>query len=114
MRTVEIPHFDLPFRFEAGRAVVNEQDSDADIATCVEAIVRYRKGFRDIAPHFGIEDLAFAQGPLDGSHLMADIEDQEPRVTTQLIDAEDDLDQAQSLSEGIDIIRIALGVPDAG
>lgn len=114
----DIPHFALPFRFEPLNdtltAAVNEQDSADDITACVEAVVRYRKGQRDVAPHFGIEDPVFHQGGVDSNALMQDIEDQEPRAQPALVAVEDELDRATSLEEGIDIVRISLGVIDLG
>jgi hypothetical protein len=106
----QIPHFAIPFRFEAGAAAVNEQDSSSDVATCVEVVLRYRRGTRLSAPDFGIDDPTFSQAPFNGAGLIAAIEEQEPRARAALYDVEDDLGRAAALADGVDIVRIALGV----
>lgn len=107
------PHFALPFRFERGHAVENEQDSRDDVAACVEAILRYRKGQRLSAPDFGIVDPTFGQAPINGAGLIAALEDQEPRARAAIYEVEDELDEARNLAEGVDIVRIAVGSDDA-
>jgi phage baseplate assembly protein W len=74
------PHFDLPFRFlnNAGAAVA-EQDTYADIANCVEAILRTPHGFRIDAADFGVPELAFQTQPLLRGDIESVIVDQEPR-----------------------------------
>lgn len=76
---VLIPHFDMPFRLSGHSFAVVEQDSQEDIANCVECIVRTPFGFRDDAPEFGVDDQQFEFIPLDIETLIAQIEGQEPR-----------------------------------
>lgn len=106
-------HFATPFRFGPdGKAAVNEQDSSEDVAACVDTILRYRTGQRDTAPSFGIDDPVFEQAPVNGGAIIASIEEQEPRARAALYDVEDAFDRARDLAEGLNIVRIALGVPD--
>lgn len=81
---VLVPHFDLPFRLSGSSFAVVEQDSSADVANCVEAIVRTPNGFRDDTPDFGMDDITFANQPLNLERLTAQIESQEPRASVAL------------------------------
>jgi phage baseplate assembly protein W len=74
------PHFSLPFRFARGAAVVVEQDSPAEIADCVQAILRYTPGSRLELPTFGLPDQAFLQGGADAEQVTAAIAQWEPRA----------------------------------
>ncbi len=76
----DIPHFALPLRYVGGSAVVNEQDSMDDIASCVEAVCLTNPGDRDELPDFGIVDLTFQQQPLPLSALVKQISNWEPRA----------------------------------
>jgi hypothetical protein len=82
-----IPHFALPFRIRGARgAVVNEQDSEAEILACVEAIVRYQKGQRPEKPDFGIDDPTFSSPLVDSRAIEADINEFEPRTHVSVSD----------------------------
>ena len=59
---------------------VVEQDSNEDVANCVEAIVRTRPGDRDELPAFGIADPLFQQVPIDTDLLVDQVEEWEPRA----------------------------------
>lgn len=74
------PHFALPFRLGANGAVVNEQDTIDDIATCVVAIMSTHIGWRDEVPTFGIPDLSFRRIPIGASDIFDLIGSQEPRA----------------------------------
>lgn len=76
------PHFDLPFRFNNGVAVVVEQDSYEDISNCVEAIVRTPVGFRvyDDRYDFGIQPPEFEDQPVDILSMQELVLAQEPRA----------------------------------
>lgn len=90
----DIPHFALPFRFENGRAVVNEQDSVEDVAACVEAVLRTRPGERDDLPTFGVPDPTFSQAPLSTDALVRQVQAWEPRAEILATDHPDALDAA--------------------
>jgi hypothetical protein len=77
-----VPHFDLPFRFQAdGHPAVAEQDTLEDITNCVLAILLTKVGQREDLPDFGVEDLAFDLQPLPLHNLVNDIVAQEPRAS---------------------------------
>lgn len=78
--SVERPHFALPFRFTAGAAVVNEQDSVDEIEDCVLAIASYPIGSRIEKPAFGIPDQTFRQGGADPAVIAAAVNQWEPRA----------------------------------
>lgn len=68
---VDIPHFDLPFRFDSsGHAVEADQDSLEDVTNCVAAIFRTRHGERLERPLFGIPDQTFVMQPLDAESIL--------------------------------------------
>lgn len=93
-------HFTLPFAFASapGQSIVattNAQDSNADIAACVEAIARTMQGQRDALPTFGRPSLLFEvdEATIQAAFKQA-IDDHEPRVQS-LIDLDvDDMDEA--------------------
>lgn len=91
--TVSVPHFDLPLRFHAGRAVVVEQDSPAEIANCVEVAARTRQGQRVEAPEFGLPAHVMQAGPLDADSLRAALVESEPRaaIVAERVTSVDDL-----------------------
>jgi len=80
-----VPHLALPLRLVGSSFAEVEQDTNEDIAVCVEAIVRTRPGDRDELPAFGVSDVAFGQvdaggRPVDSELLVSQIEVWEPRV----------------------------------
>jgi len=92
--TVTTPHFDLPFRLSGSRFAVVEQDDYADVANCVEAIVRTPYGYRDDTPDFGFPYDAFEVQPIGATQIGEIIEGQEPRariLTTETMDEVDNL-----------------------
>ena len=90
-------HFTLPFTWAPQpnntlAAATNAQDSIADVAACVEAVVRTMQGERDALPTFGRPALLFdSDQEAVKSSLQQAIDDAEPRVQA-LIDL--DLDTA--------------------
>lgn len=90
MVAVLTPHFDLPFRMVGGSFAVVEQDSQEDIANCVEAIVRTPFASIPDSPDFGVDDHSFDNQPIDTNALTAQILNQEPRATI-LIEEQTDL-----------------------
>lgn len=86
----DIPHFALPFRVENGAVAESEQDTNDEIADCVQAIVRYPLGYRIELPGFGVPEQEFQQGGADPIVIQAQIDTWEPRagaLTTAEIDA---------------------------
>lgn len=83
---VEYPHFTLPFQFvPAGAgglaAAVAEQESIAEIGTCVEAIIRTVQGQRTSLPDFGIPQVEFnTDADATAATVAACVLEYEPRV----------------------------------
>lgn len=99
-------HFALPFRYANGVAVVNEQDSIDDIATCVEAVIRYPKGHRPEQSDFGITDPTFRQAGADLDQLREEVGEWEDRAPA-LIEREPEL-----LTALIDRVAVTVGGPN--
>lgn len=78
------PHFTLPFRLVPHgtglQAAVVEQDSEDDVMSCVEAVVRYDAGQRIEKPSFGKPDPTFDEPKVDENELMGAILRWEPRA----------------------------------
>lgn len=88
---VSIPHFSLPLRLSGGRFAVNDQDSNDEVAECVEAIVRCSRGFRVELPTFGVPDPTFAQQDISPAALEQAVLEWEPRADTDwAAEAEED------------------------
>lgn len=84
-------HFAVPFRFAQDRtgraqAATTRQDEPAEVADCVELIVRTTAGERATLPGFGHPDsLEFGVGvDLARAQLQAAIDESEPRVRSIL------------------------------
>lgn len=80
-------HFTIPFRFETlrtgrARAASTEQDTPAEVADCVEVIIRTTAGERAQLPGFGRPDsLEFGTGvDLARAQLQTAIDESEPRA----------------------------------
>jgi phage baseplate assembly protein W len=78
----DIPHFQIPFRWEKDfHASVNEQDALDDVTDCVKAIVLTHKGERTELIDFGINDPTFRQlDDVEKDLILTDIRTWEPRV----------------------------------
>jgi hypothetical protein len=85
---VAIPHFTWPFTITAQGAVVAQQDSDAEINSCVATIVNCFQGDFPENPGFGIPDQTFSPTPLDTSGLETSILVWETRATDEAIAAQ--------------------------
>lgn len=81
MPSINIPHFDFPFRIANGKVVEREQDSLDDIANCVRAILVTSDDFRTDIDDFGLSDMTFNKQPLAAQSIVQDIAVQEPRVS---------------------------------
>lgn len=76
------PHFATPFRVLGNRVAAIEQDSEAEILGCVEAVLRTRFGSRIDEPEYGIpSDLFQALGPNSNvDDVLAAVAEWEPRA----------------------------------
>lgn len=100
------PHFDLPFRFTSttGKPAEVEQGSLAEVVNCVQAVVRYHKGDREVLPEFGIQDPTFTTGDIDLEAIKSEIDKWEPRAKVVLSEA------YSSYDEGIRTILLEAGI----
>lgn len=96
----QIPKLRVPLQIRGdgtGLAVV-EQDSQADVAQCVYAILATPLGSRLEEPDFGIEDPTFEQLPVDLTEWRRTITEWEPRAEID--------DTEQELVDDVTNIRI--------
>lgn len=97
MPDLDIPHFDLPFRFGlGGSAVCVEQDSVDNVENCVEALFRTEVGQRLEMPEYGIPDQTFTEGGPDPTALATAIDKWEPRAASTLTVTNPDSTDANS------------------
>lgn len=106
MTDFEIPHIDLPPRFEGGRLAYVEQDSVDEVANAVECVLRYRPGDRPDVSNFGTPAQTFKQGGADAEEIEGAIAEWEPRAQAA-VDA--DLDPID-----IALSRVGVEVTGAG
>ena len=64
-----IPRLQLPIRVDRQGFRWVEQDTLAEVETCVAAIVHFPIGFRQEAPDFGVPEYEFEQMPVDLSAI---------------------------------------------
>lgn len=83
----DVPHIALPIRFAAGAVVTVQQDTTAEIANCVAAIVSFPIGYREDQPEFGIPDPEFELRPLNTAEIEEIIETYEPRAALTITEA---------------------------
>lgn len=109
MADVKIPHFCLPFHYEAGRIDVSEQDSLEDIRDCSEAALRTQVGFREEAPNFGVDDPTFETLPIDVGQIVNQVILSEPRAS-MLIDIDQSINPLDNMVlELLEVIKQAGG-----
>lgn len=82
--SLEVPRLRFPLSFKYGRLELVEQDSLAEIAQCVEIILRTPRGHRLDLPDFGVPDQAFRENGADLVALRAAVEQYEPRAAVAL------------------------------
>lgn len=83
-----VPHITLPIEVRASAYRTVDQDTTAEVANCVAAIVAYPIGYREEAPDFGIADPTFGSLPLDTSAIERACEAYEPRAVLRIIEAQ--------------------------
>jgi phage baseplate assembly protein W len=102
---VLVPHFRVPLEFVGGRLATVEQDSPDEVAQCVEAVLRYRRGERLTDPEFGIDDPTFRNVPATGMRfddIAEAIARWEPRLSVLI--------EQSAVSVGDAIMGVALRV----
>jgi hypothetical protein len=85
----DVPHFALPFKFVPDghgnvTAAVNEQDTLEDVTACVTAIVKTPLGYREELPNFGLRDMTFSEGGVNGDEVQVAIQQWEPRADVMI------------------------------
>jgi phage baseplate assembly protein W len=102
---IDTPHFAFPFRINAGKVQVREQDSDEEVMDCVEVLLSTTIGERQELPNYGIPDQTFRMGGSDKAALLAAIREHEPRA---------DVNFEQTDLEGlIETVRVSVRGHDA-
>lgn len=80
------PAFDAPFRLDSGGlVVVADQDSSADIGSCVYNVIVCPQGAKLNAPTFGNPSDLFDNLPIDTKAIEKAVNSLEPRANTTVI-----------------------------
>lgn len=103
---VSVPHFSWPFTMTTRGAQVVEQDSLAEIFSCVQAIAHTPLGAIPEVPGFGMPQLAFGQAPLDTLPAVSALELQEPRASQEAV--------ASAVDQAGSVWRLSLTTQTAG
>lgn len=109
MAVVTTPQFVAPFALDSsGVPIVCQQDSPADVASCVYNVVVCPPHAKLGDPNFGVPELLFQTIPLNTNAMMQAISKQEPRASLAIDAVNDAISAAiQNVS-----IRVAVqGVP---
>lgn len=101
----DVPHFALPFRLAGPQAIVDEQDSVDEIASCVMAILLCPLGYRVELPTFGLPDPTFSTPELDQKRIRTAIELWEPRAALLFDQSADTIDQLIQRAEVLVRVR---------
>lgn len=101
----DIPHLAIPLRFNGGQWVVVEQDSEEEVAQCVQTVCAFERGYRIEDPDFGINDPTFTTMPIDTSDIARALEEYEER-------AEVDIFQ-EVAPDGSVYVRLEVSVPSS-
>jgi hypothetical protein len=92
----------LPLRLGSNGSLVSaEQDSDADVESCVRCYLSYPTGWLDANPAFGRAQLVFKQGGVDVAGLTREVKEFEPRATPEIV--------ASVLQEGVQRVSVDPG-----
>lgn len=86
------PHFSFPFSVDGSSVAVDEQDSQEEILSCVNVIVRCPVGFRVERPDFGIPDPTFRATPVNYDEIQDAVETFEPRAELDITEYPDIVD----------------------
>lgn len=92
----DLPHLDLPFRFENGEMAVVDQDSVDDYKNQVLAVVLCPLGFRAELPEFGIPEPEFSRIPLDRTGIQDAVDEWVPNAHVDTAEQLDAFDEAVS------------------
>lgn len=104
-----IPHLTLPIQFAGSQYRAVEQDTTAEVAACVAAIVAFPIGYREDDPDFGIRDPAFQAQPVDTAEIEEIVETYEPRAD---IAVSTEFDPSDPLAAEVEIIVNVIAAED--
>lgn len=83
---VDVPHFAFPLKLSKGGSfAVVEQDSEDDVAQCVQVLLSTPVGSRVELPEYGVDAFEFTTR-VDRAAIASAIEDWEPRADVTLDD----------------------------
>lgn len=102
MAFVETPHLRWPFRVEAGRFQVVEQDTIDDVAQCVHVLMRTPAGWRPLAPEVGVVDPLW-RDRFEVDRVAAGLAEWEPRAVLQTTTTGPDGDGKQGVTINVDL-----------
>jgi len=97
----------IPMRVHNGRLAVIEQDSDEDVAQCLLAIGRTRRGDRWDQPDMGVDPLEFHERPVDLRQFAETLRRHEPRRTVDVIERTPAL--ADAVSRAVADLEVTFG-----
>lgn len=81
MAVASRPHLAFPARLGPdGRFVVNEQDTDAEVADSIAIVLLWPQGTRESIPDFGVPNQLFHSGGVDPLELRTAVVASEPRA----------------------------------
>ena len=101
------PHLAFPVTLSAGgRLLANEQDSDAEVADCIAAILSWPLGTRRGMPEFGVPTPLFDSGGPNLDEIREAVQGSEPRAVSVRDEVLD-----ESLRNGM--ARVRLGFDQA-
>lgn len=91
----DTPEFAMPFRMNpAGtEPEIVAQDSEAEVRSCVEILIRTPLGFYEEAPELGGRPEPFEEGKMDLDEIQAAISQWEPRADPIIEERPDWLDE---------------------
>jgi phage baseplate assembly protein W len=98
----DIPHIALPITLAGSRFATVQQDTTAEVAACVAAIVSFPLGYREDQPEFGISDPAFSTRPIDTAEVEDAIAEYEPRADVTV--TESDYNPRDPLAAEVEIV----------
>jgi phage baseplate assembly protein W len=98
-----IPHLMVPFQVINGQFVTVEQDTDDEVAQCVQNICAFERGYRVEDPDFGIRDPTFTIMPIDTEDISRALSTYEDRPVVDIFQ--------EFLPDGTVHVRLEVRIP---